>query len=193
MSWKRTEDPTTEPVTLDELKANARIDTADADTRLSTLIEVARDNVERITERALLTQTWERRLDRFPPTPVGIGLERPPLQSVTSVKYIDSDGVEQTLDPSKYTVNSFREPGAVYPSYGETWPQTRDEPDAVRVVYVAGWTEAAKVPASIREAILRLASLWYDENTPVVVGMTVSAFPHDVDSILAPYRMRRPK
>jgi|GEM_PF-3711203 len=36
MSWKRTEDPTTEPVTLDELKANARIDTADADTRLST-------------------------------------------------------------------------------------------------------------------------------------------------------------
>lgn len=193
MTWKRTEDPTSEPVTVDELKANARIDTADADPRLATLIEVARDNVERITERALLTQTWERRLDAFPAAPVGVGLERPPLQSVTSIEYVDPDGVLQTLDPSKYTVNTFREPGAVYPAYGETWPETRDEPDAVRVVYVAGWTEAAKVPASIREAILRLASLWYDENAPVVVGMSVSVLPHDVDSLLAPYRLWRPK
>ncbi|MEJ2202943.1 MAG: phage head-tail connector protein [Gemmatimonadota bacterium] len=193
MSWKRTLDPVDEPVTLDELKANTRVDTDAADDRLTTLIQVARDNVERITERALLTQTWERRLDRFPRAPSGICLERPPLQSVTSLKYIDPDGVEQTLDPSKYTVNTFREPGAVFPAYGEVWPDTRDEPDAVRVVYVAGWTEASKVPGSIREAIIRLASLWFDENAPVVVGTSVSALPHDVDDLLAPYRMRRPK
>jgi len=193
MSWKRTLDPVAEPVTLDEVKANTRVDTADADTRLATLIEVARDNVERITERALLTQTWERRLDCFPRAPAGICLERPPLQSVTSLTYIDPDGVEQTLDPSKYTVNTFDEPGRVYPAFGEVWPETRDEPDAVRVVYVAGWTEAAKVPGSIRESIIRLASLWFDENAPVVVGTSVSALPHDVDELLAPYRIRRPK
>ncbi len=43
------------------------------------------------------------------------------------------------------------------------------------------------------KANIRLASLWFDENAPVVVGTSVSALPHDVDDLLVPYRMRRPK
>lgn len=115
---------------------------------------------------ALLTQTLVLRLDRFPYWE--LPLPRPPLQSVTSVQYVDTAGVTQVLASSEYTVDApptngrwRAKAGRIQPAYSKTWPSTRDVPNAVIVTYVAGATKSEDVPELVRQGILMtFADLW---------------------------------
>ena len=59
------------------------------------------DGIAGMLNRALITQSWTAVMDDFPSS---IVLPLPPGQSVTSVKYYDSDGVLQTVSASNYLV-----------------------------------------------------------------------------------------
>ena len=182
--------PSEEPITVEEAKASPslRVTTAANDTDIGVLIATARDMAETITRRAFITQTWELVLDGFPTG--GIVLPMPPLQSVASIKYIDTDGAQQTLDALLYAVDTDSEPGLVVPAYGESWPSTRDEVNAVRVRYVAGYGAAADVPAAIKTWIKMRAGTLYDNPQALVVGQTVMNVPRDfIDGLLDAYRV----
>ena len=58
--------PTVEPVTTVEAKAHMRVDIADDDTLIAAYIKAARVNLELITGRRFMTQTWTYYMDRFP-------------------------------------------------------------------------------------------------------------------------------
>src|SRR5688500_5745800 len=58
--------PAIEPMALDDAKKYLRVDTADDDVLIKTLITAAREWVERYTGQALITQTWDYWLDHFP-------------------------------------------------------------------------------------------------------------------------------
>ena len=179
-----------EPITVAEAKASPslRVAVATDDTDIGTLITTARDMAETITRRAFITQTWELVLDGFPTG--GIVLPLPPLQSVASIKYIDTDGAQQTLDALLYAVDTDSEPGLVVPAYGESWPSTRDEVNAVRVRFVAGYGAAADVPAAIKTWIKMRAGTLYDNPQALVVGQTVMNVPRDfIDGLLDGYRV----
>ena len=182
--------PTSEPVTPAEAKASPsfRVVGSTDDADITVLVKAAREMAEAITRRALITQTLELVLDGFPTG--GIELYCPPIQSVTSIKYIDTDGAEQTLDPLLYSVDDDSEPGLIVPTYGETWPATRDEVNAVRVRYVAGYGAAADVPAAIKTWIKMRAGTLYDNPQGIVVGQTVMNVPRDfIDGLLDPFRV----
>lgn len=191
--------PASEPVTTAEAKAHARIDHSDDDAYIDSLIEAARSLVEARTGRSLITQTLILRLDGFPRN-IGydfrrvthdIVLPRPPVQSVSSVVYIDTDGTSVTLDPSKYDVDTKGHMPRIVPAYGEVWPITRPAtPNAVTITYDAGWTQASLVPAPLRHAIKLLVSHWYENREHVVVGTTAGKIPDTVDSLINPYRVR---
>lgn len=179
-----------EPITVAEAKASPslRVAVATDDTDIGTLITTARDMAETITRRAFITQTWELVLDGFPTG--GIVLPLPPLQSVASIKYIDDNGDQQTLDALLYAVDTDSEPGLVVPAYGESWPSTRDEVNAVRVRFVAGYGAAADVPAAIKTWIKMRAGTLYDNPQALVVGQTVMNVPRDfIDGLLDGYRV----
>jgi len=179
-----------EPIDVSEAKASPslRVATATDDTDIGVLIATARDMAETITRRAFVTQTWEYVLDGFPTG--GIVLPMPPLQSVTSIKYIDTDGTQQTLDALLYAVDTDSEPGLVVPAYGESWPSTRDEVNAVRVRFVAGYGDAADVPAAIKTWIKMRVGTLYDNPQALVVGQTVMNVPRDfIDGLLDGYRV----
>lgn len=119
-------------------------------------IPTARERAEQETGRQLITAVWELSLHAFPAL---IELPRPPLQSVTWVKYVDLDGTLQTLDPSAYEVKAYAGPacrrGLVAPAYGREWPSTRDQVGAVTVRFVAGYGDAGTaVPARLKTAML---------------------------------------
>jgi uncharacterized phiE125 gp8 family phage protein len=182
--------PAAEPVTVDEAKASPslRVATATDDADIAVLITAAREIAEAITRRSLITQTLELVLDAFPSG--GINLYCPPIQSVTSIKYIDTDGVEQTLSSALYDLDSDTEPGMVAPAYNESWPATRDQVNAVRVRYVAGYGAAADVPAAIKTWIKMRAGTLYDNPQGLVVGQTVMNVPRDfIDGLLDAYRV----
>jgi len=52
-----------------------------------------------------MPQTWRRVTDHFPSCG-WLCLPLPPLQSVASIKYYDTDGVQQTLDAAVYQVST---------------------------------------------------------------------------------------
>jgi uncharacterized phiE125 gp8 family phage protein len=141
--------PTVEPLTLDQAKRHLRetlVDT-DNDADITDLIVAARQAAEARLERTLLQTTWLLSVDAFPDA---IELTLPPIIAVESVKYLDSNGVLQTLDPADYTVDLTRQLGYIVPAYGKTWPDTRWQINAVQVRYRAGYgTDAASVPRPI--------------------------------------------
>jgi uncharacterized phiE125 gp8 family phage protein len=154
--------PIGEPISLVEAKAFAKIASGTDDELINSLITTARlhwDGKDGWFGRALLTQTWDLLLPRFPwewDEPVrdclyGIRVPLPPLQSVTSISYVDSDGAPQTLASSEYVVDTKAEPGRVVPAYGKSWPSTRETVNAVTVRFVAGYGAASAVPKDIRD------------------------------------------
>lgn len=156
--------PILEPVSLAELKLHLRIDHSDEDEYLKAILLVARERVEDFTARALLTQTWRICLDLFPS---GDFIELPygNLQSVTSLKYKDSDGVETTIaETTEYLVETNgTDRGRIVLPYGESWPSFTAYPSQpISIVFVCGWTKATDVPSAIKAAILLLAADSYN-------------------------------
>ena len=186
MALKLITAPSTLPVTLIEAKAHLRIDHADEDTLLLSLIATAAAGAEHETGRALMAQTWEVSLDAFPDA---VELTRTPVQSITSVTYADSAGVPTVLSNAFYALDAADEFGWAYvvPAYDGAWPETRDEINAVKVRYVAGYADAASVPAAIKSWILLQVGAMYAHRESEVIGQVQRL--GFVDSLLARYKV----
>lgn len=161
------------------------------DTRITQAIKAATGQAEHFMQRALLPQTWALVLDRFPCWEMLI--PRPPLMEVTSIVYVDDDGVEQTRAASLYHVVRQVGPKArrstIEPVYGETWPSTRRQRDAVTVTYRAGYVETVgaspevvNVPEEIKEGIAMRASEFYKQRSDSVIGFGITVTPAIVAS-----------
>jgi uncharacterized phiE125 gp8 family phage protein len=172
-----------EPVTLAVMKEHLHYDASDQDDRIEALIAVARAACEAETNRAFLTQTWTLSLDRFPRGV--IELPHPPLQSVLSIAYTDTNGDAQALDESDYQVDAISEPGRIAPARGCTWPTTDSESfGAVIVSYQAGWSAAASVPDEIKHAIKLLSGHWFEHLEAVTMEGTPNTLPFAVSMLL---------
>lgn len=180
--------PSGEPITLAEAKLHCRVDTADDDALITALIVAARNQAEDRTGRALVTQKWRLDLDGFPVDAIEIPL--PPLASVESITYLDSNGTRQTLDAAEYQVVANETPGRVLPAYGKSWPGFRVAPGSVQVSFTAGYGAAAAVPQAIKQWMLLQIGHGYGVREAVSVGDPVAAMPY-VDSLLDPYRVLR--
>jgi len=208
--------PATEPVTKAEAMAHSRIDTDAKDGVIDSLMVAARRRVESETGLALITQTWVGTLDAWPGTPAAdlyslssfvegpislatgssdpIEIPKRPFQSVTSIKTLDEYGAEATVSSSLYFTALEGEParGVVMLKIGQTWPTTVLAPRAgIRITFAAGFGDGPDdVPDDLRAAILMLASHWYENREPVVMG-ALGKLPHHVDEILASWRNLR--
>lgn len=183
--------PATEPVTLSEFKLQARIDHNDEDTLIAQYIKAAREHVETILRRALITQTLMLALDDW-----WVGeqeLLMPPLQSVAQITYRDVNGTEHTLNPTDYVVDTVSDPGRIRFAKGVSHPNVELWPyAAVKITYVAGYgNNASDVPEAIRQAVRMLAVHYYENREAVYAerGGSVQVIPFAVDALLAPYRV----
>lgn len=178
--------PATEPLTLAEAKLHLRVDASDEDTYITGLIQAAREKAEHDTGRSLITQTWELALDEFPTA--GIKLQRPPLISITSIKYDDEAGVEQTLSSALYTTDLYETVGRVMPVYDTDWPNTLDSTNVVRVRYTAGYGSASAVPQGIKNWMLVVIGQLYEERGMIGQPGVIGTLPY-IDRLLDAYRV----
>lgn len=183
--------PAAEPITLAEAKAHLRVDITDDDSLITALITAARQHVEVITRRQLITATWDLTLDTWPDGDT-ILVPLPPLQSVTSITYKDSAGTVYTLPTIDYIVDTAEEPGRVVLAYGKTWPSTTLYPaGAITVRFTAGYGAAAAVPQAIKQALLLMIGHWYENREAVAGGTVQREVPFAVEALLWPYRVLR--
>ncbi|MES2959798.1 MAG: phage head-tail connector protein [Pseudomonadota bacterium] len=183
MTTNRITDAVAEAVTLDEAKAQCRVDSSEHDALLESLIAGTRRTFEQLTGRSVITTTWELVLDQFADA---MPLYFPNVIAVASVKFIDTDGVEQTLDPQDYLVDTDSKPGWVVPAYGTSWPSTRAQINAVRVRYTAGYgATAADVPENVKMWMKAHIAHWFKNAESSVIGASVERLPfidHLIDS-----------
>ena len=94
MALKLITAPTTYPVDLASAKAHLRVDSSAEDTLIQAMIASATELAEQIMGRSIMPQTWELTLDEFPEA---FEITRVPAASITSLKYYDEAGAQQTL------------------------------------------------------------------------------------------------
>lgn len=189
MSLKLITAPATEPVTVAEVRAQCRVDDTAEDALLAVYIEAARQLCEEAIGRPLITQTWEQALDAFPAGE--IKLLKAPVQSITSVIYTDTAGAAQTMDAADYSLDKETYPGGwLLPADGTDWPSTDDVINAVKVRYVAGYGNAAAVPAPLRVWILATVAALHQQRSAIDSSGRMAALPERfIDRLLDAYKV----
>lgn len=180
-----TVEPAIEPISLATAKLHCKIDDGDDDALVSALITTARRWCEARLGQQLITATRKLFLDEL--CGREITLPYSPLQSVTSVQYVDSGGTTQTWSSSLYDVDANDKPGRIRPAWGQVWPAFRYQMNAITVTYVCGYgTAETDVPAPIRQAMLLLIGHWYENREAVTIGNALSFqdIPLTVESLL---------
>lgn len=178
MSLELVTAPTLEVVTLDEAKSHLFVIDGSYDEYIRTLIEAAREYVESYSRQSLVSTTWRQRLCGWPANGI-IELYRPPLQSVTSVQYVDESGTTQTFSSGSYAVDTASFPGRILRGYGVTWPSLRYEGVAhpVTVNFVAGRSTVESVPSPFKHAMKLLIGWWFKQREEVNVGNIANKVP----------------
>ena len=148
--------PTIEPVTVEEMLLHLRVDDIPPllTEEMIAAIATGRGTVETITRRQLLTATWDYYLNSFP-SGSSVDLPFGNLQSVTHVKYTDSDGTQTTMvvDTEYIVETNGQNLGRIVLPYGETWPSfTAYTSNPIVIRFVCGWTSASLVPDDLKLA-----------------------------------------
>lgn len=186
--------PLVSPLGLVEAKAHLKVEHDDDDVMILALTDAAVehfDGRDGVLGRAIVQQTWELRLDRFPPC---IEIPLPPLISLDAIVYIDQSGAEITVDPADYEVvtEGFKK-ALVAPAYGKCWPSPRDTPQAVRITFTAGYATVSEdspieltgaVPAKLVTAIKFQLELLYGRDPE-----TAALLQKTIDALTAPIRI----
>lgn len=181
-------------LTVQEVKDYLRVDSSAEDTLLGVLIDAATQVAEHYLGRFLLTTVIEEFYDFFPVYKTGVDpfkgdrnivyLSRGPVQSITSLKYVDGNGDEQTVSTDDYRSDLVSEPARIMPEHG--WYGTKDTVNAVIVRYTCGYTQASDVPANIKVALLLIIGEMYEKRVD-----SVHRLPTASEHLLNPYRVFR--
>lgn len=192
--------PAGEPVTVEDIKANSRLDVIAVDDGLITaLIVAARTHLENRCNRSFLSQTWKLTLDAFPgQQSIGsalverpfslqdnaILLERGPVVSVSSIQYLDMSSALQTMPSADYTLVLSDEIARITPVFGKIWPITLPQIGAVTVTFIAGYGAATAVPAPLIQALKLLVGHFYDNREAMGSGQEV---PFSISALIDDY------
>lgn len=182
MTLKLITAPLEHPVTLAEARQHLRVTATAEDALILSLIYAAVEHAETFTRRRFITQTWDLVLDCFPWFEIEI--PNAPLQSVSSVSYVDTAGNTQVMNVADYQVDVKGNPGRISPAYGKVWPTSRTQMNAVEIRFVCGYGLAAVVPYPIKAALLLLIQHFEqrDANAKLVEA---------AENLLSPYRAVR--
>ena len=206
--------PAVEPVLLAEAKLHLKVDADDDDALISSFIVAARRLCAVKAKAEFVNTVFQLVDDAFPFTggylnrqvrqfygnfAGGTGmvypgvlalnsgsmtLPRGPVVSVQSIRYLDANGVLQTMDPSTYVVVPGN-PGRVGIAYGQVWPVTYPEIGAVTIEFTAGYgPDNTTAPENVKTAMKLLIGNWYTNRNSVIVGATTSVLDQAVDALL---------
>lgn len=187
MRHTRTTPPTVLPVGLEDVKR--RLDNytgTDLDWAITEQIRIASEYLEDVLWRSFLTTTWTLVVDGHFPNRIWI--PRPPFAAITSIYYLDEDGVSTELTSSGYRVKNRHDVVYLVPPYNGSFPTTRYDADVITITYTAGYgATRASVPLGIRNAVSILAAQQIRGQWTGCQGET--ALPRAVRDLVAPYEV----
>lgn len=210
--------PVVEPITLDMARQHLRMDQFLDDDYIRALVTVCRQSAENYTRRAFIAQTWRLTLDRFPAWGDAdddhfwiyrrgiIKVEMPPIRSIDSITYIDTNGDTILLDPDLYVVDLQDAHSRIEPVYGQFWPITQFRMAAVTIDFTTGYATGSPspddddtpappqdgdprglVPGPIKQAILLAMGEYYEYREQIVSAQVPFVLPMGAEYLLSQY------
>lgn len=184
-------DATDEPISLELAWAHLSIDAEGSppesafDLWLEQVgIPAARASCEDFLGVSLAPKTYCLTLDGFPAG--AIEMRWPPVTSIDSVVYVDTDHTEQTMDVSEYTLDSSLVVPWLIPADG--WPSTASVANAVRITFKSGY-DAATVPPQIKAAMLLMLGHLF-KNREAITDKQTFEMPFGIENLLRPRRVK---
>lgn len=175
--------PISEPISLETAKAHIRIDHNDDDNYILDLITAARQAVENHIRVSLMPQTRLLTMNEFKQLNyIAYG----PVSSITSIKYIDHWGDEQTLDTALYQLHQSDDYDFFSVKPTKSFPEVGKFENCIAVQYQCGYTSAAAVPQTIKAAMLLHIGDMYENrelNILTLRFVTTNAY----ESLLSPH------
>ncbi|MCO5129848.1 MAG: head-tail connector protein [Xanthobacteraceae bacterium] len=176
--------PMVEPLTVAEAKNFLRVAHDDDDAVIAGLIASARGQVEALTRRGLMTQTWRLTLDRWPPER-RLKPRLAPLRGVTAARVFDAEGRAAAIDGATFAVDAAANAIATPP-----WPAPGRAVAGIEIDVAVGFGDrAADVPEVLRHAVRTLVAHWYDNRGLAAIGQSVAMLPGSVSAMIASYRV----
>ncbi len=170
--------PAVEPVTAADIKQHlgiTQLSDINRDAEINERIPAARQWLESQLDIVFITQTWTLYADNF----TDFFDLKANLQSVTSVKYVDSDGILQTLAADQYRADTNE--SRLYTAYGVSWPSTRyNDVNAVEIEHISGYGLAAAVPEQIKLAIKFMVAHWENYQSQIEAGGRIQTLPYAI-------------
>jgi uncharacterized phiE125 gp8 family phage protein len=176
--------PAAEPLSVADAKAFLRVEHGDDDSVIAALIAAARSQVEALTRRALIEQSWRLTLDRWP-ADGRIRLRMAPLRSVIAARVFDAAGVSSPLNTASFAIDAgggIVAPRSALPSPGRA--------GGIEIDLQLGYGPApSDVPELLRHAVRSLVAHWYENRGLSAIGQSVSLLPGSVGAMIAGYRV----
>lgn len=195
---------TVEPVSLEMARLQCSIDSTGSppaspwDALLELYIAQAREWCETYTGRTFAQRTIEYSIDEFPASNGDLSITGDPIVGLPEIRYTDSDGIEQLVDPSTYTLRTVSGYSYLRLVTDAAWPTDVD--DGLIVRYTVGYSVPGEspdnnpLPPAVKGAILLLVGHWFKnrEDTADVTSTTqVAQIPMGARALLDSYRIRR--
>lgn len=175
-----------EPLDTVSAVEHLRAQGAGADSEIARLVSAARAYVENYTGTRLITQTLALRSDDWADLE---NLPVAPVQSITSISYVDTDGATQTLAGSVYDARLYGLAPTIVLKFNQVWP-TIQMGSLITVTAVVGYGAAADVPSDLIHAMRLLLGDFYQFRETAQADQSGSSYPvaAPVSAILANYR-----
>ena len=190
MKVKTVIEPAFEPITLADAKKHLRVDFADDDAYITSLITVARQYAENRTWRAICAATYDAFFDSYGTEYL---LPRPLCTGVNIVQYRNTSGTYTTINANDYYADLEAIPAKVYLKLPK--PQDFEPINGIKIRFTAGYANANIVPTSLKHAIRMIVSHFYENREPVVIGRTATLEPKElpfgIESLLDMSSLRR--
>jgi uncharacterized phiE125 gp8 family phage protein len=112
-----------------------------------------------------------------------------PRAVITTVKYVDVNGVDQILPPNQFLIRIGNQ-NQLMPPVGKNWPVTADGDGVVEIAFTAGYAVGA-CPPSLLQAARLTPGMFYANREAVTVGVSASELPLGFARLCQPYRSMR--
>ena len=179
---------TTQLISTANAKLFLKVDIADDDDVIDSIVNAATESAQEYTNRFFLETT----LEQYGTTFADIrSLFKSPVSEITHVKYYDTDNAQQTLSSSVYQVTPAIEPSTLMLKVDQSYPDVADREDAVLVKYKVGYgTAPTDVPYAIIQAVYLTIGHWYQNRQEVVVGRIATEIPMGAKYLLDQYKVQ---
>lgn len=175
MRIERTTDPVNPAILTTTVEEALNVPNGTDATLIADYIDSATNDLEVDTDRALITQTWTIKLDRFPSSYYDNSIRHYDWQTiflpkgvnvtVSELSYIDTDGIlTPLLEGTDFTVTNTGTDARIEPIDSWATNVADDQNDVINIKYTVGiGDDTADMPGWVRTALILKVKGLYDD------------------------------